>query len=72
MKGDFLSSSFEMGCRYEHLFYIFDRLAPKGEATMTEYEALSLIFQFGSLLIALIFGLLTIMLAILALSRRKK
>jgi len=53
-------------------FYIFDRLAPKGEATMTEYEALSLIFQFGSFLIALIFGLLTIMLAILALSRRKK
>jgi len=39
---------------------------------MTAYEALSLIFQFGSLLIALIFGLIGIMIAIIKLSRRKK
>jgi len=39
---------------------------------MTEYEALSLIFQFGSLLIALIFGLIGVMVAIIKLSRRKK
>ena len=67
-----MSSSFEMGCRYDKLFFIFDWLAPKGEATMTEYEALSLVFQFGSLLIALIFGLIGIMVAIIKLSRRKK
>jgi len=39
---------------------------------MTEYEAMSLLFQFGSLLIALIFGLIGIMLAIIKLSRRKE
>ena len=39
---------------------------------MTEYEALSLLFQFGSLLITLIFGLIGIMIAIVRLSRRKK
>ena len=39
---------------------------------MTVYEALSLLFQFGSLLIALIFGLIGIMIAIIKLGRRKK
>ena len=39
---------------------------------MTEYEALSLVLQFGSLLIALIFGLLAIVVAIVKLGRKEK
>jgi len=39
---------------------------------MSVYEALSLVIQFGSFLVAVIFGLLTIVIAIIALGRRKK
>jgi len=72
MKGELLSNNFEKGCRYGKLFFNFDWLTPKGEATMTEYEALSLIFRFGSLLVAVIFGLLTTIIAIMKLGRKEK
>jgi len=54
------------------IIFLLDWLTPEGEATMTEYEELSLIFRFGNLLVAVIFGLLTTVIAIMKLGRREK
>ena len=66
MKGEFLSRIFETGCCHEIIF--IDRLcAPKGEPTMTVYEAFSLALQFGGLIVSLVI----LMIAIIKLSRKK-